>query len=90
MFFKAKVDVIVVVIHWGRELLHKPLPYQIQIKNHLVSLGVDVIIGSHPHVLEPHCKMQKGTLVAYSLGNFLFPPMRPVGGNSPVRIPSLS
>ena len=83
---KAKVDIIVVFIHWGRELLYKPLPYQLQIKKHLVSLGVHIIISSHPHVLAPHCMMQNKTLVAYSLGNFLFPPMRPVGGNFPVML----
>ena len=49
-----------------------------------MSLGVQVIIGSHPHVLEPHCLKNK-TLVAYSLGNFVLPPMRVVGGNSPVK-----
>ena len=51
-----------------------------------MSLGVHVIVSSHPHVLAPHCMMHNKTFVAYSLGNFLFPPMRPVGGNLPVML----
>ena len=78
------MDIIVVFMHWGRELLFKLLKYQLDIRKHLMSLGVQVIIGSHPHVLELHCWMDDKTLVAYSLGNFLFLPMRPLGGNDPV------
>ena len=81
---KAKVDIIVVFMHWGRELLLGPLPYQLHITEHLMSLGVHAIIGSHPHVLQPHWITKDNKLVAYSLGNFLFPPIRPVGGNTPV------
>jgi len=92
-FSKANVDIIVVFMHWGEELIRGPLPYQLHITRHLMSLGVQVIIGSHPHVLQPHWMTNDKKLVAYSLGNFLFPPMRPAGGNMPVkqfslRIPS--
>lgn len=87
LFFlpKANVDVIVVYMHWGKEVFLQPQPYQIHITKHLVSLGVQVIIGSHPHVLQPHC-IQGNKLIAYSLGNFLFPPSRTPGGNNPVRV----
>jgi len=84
LFFKANVDVIVVYMHWGKELSLQPRPYQLHITKHLVSLGVQVIIGSHPHVLQPHC-IHGNKLIAYSLGNFLFPPSRTPGGNDPVR-----
>ena len=70
-------------MHWGRELLMEPLPYQLHITKHLMSLGVQVIIGSHPHMLQPHC-IHGNKTVAYSLGNFLFPPSRTLGGNLPV------
>ncbi|KAL9967851.1 hypothetical protein ACROYT_G026149 [Oculina patagonica] len=80
---QAKVDIIVVFMHWGRELLLGQLPYQLHITEHLMSLGVQVIIGSHPHVLQSHWMTKDNKLVAYSLGNFLFPPMRPLGGNDP-------
>ena len=77
------MDIIVVFLHWGRELLMQPLPYQLHITKHLMSLGVQVIIGSHPHMLQPHC-IHGNKTVAYSLGNFLFPPSRTLGGNLPV------
>ena len=83
-FSKAKVDIIVVFMHWGEEFTEGPLPYQLHITEHLISLGVQVIIGSHPHVLQPHWMTKDNKLVAYSLGNFLFPPCRPMGGNMPV------
>ena len=80
---KVNVDVIVVYMHWGKELSLQPLPRQLHITKHFVSLGVQVIIGSHPHVLQPHC-IHGNKLIAYSLGNFLFPPSRTPGGNNPV------
>ncbi|XP_078372089.1 capsule biosynthesis protein CapA-like [Oculina patagonica] len=78
----ANVDIIVVFMHWGKELLLEPLPYQLHITKHLVSLGVQVIIGSHLHVLQRHC-IHGNKFVTYSLGNFLFPPTRLLGGNDP-------
>ena len=78
------MDIIVVYMHWGREVLLKPLDYQLHITKHLWSLGVHMIIGSHPHVLQPHWLTKDNKLVDYSLGNFLFPPLRPIGGNNPV------
>ncbi|XP_027038259.1 uncharacterized protein LOC113666665 [Pocillopora damicornis] len=81
---EAGVDIIVVYMHWGREVLLKPLDYQLHITKHLWSLGVHMIIGSHPHVLQPHWLTKDNKLVEYSLGNFLFPPLRPIGGNNPL------
>ncbi|XP_068716608.1 capsule biosynthesis protein CapA-like isoform X2 [Montipora foliosa] len=78
---QAEVDIIVVVIHFGEELYSQPLPYQRRISRHLISLGVQIIIGAHPHVLQPHC-LHNNTLVAYSLGNFLFHPRRPPDGTA--------
>ncbi|XP_068716607.1 capsule biosynthesis protein CapA-like isoform X1 [Montipora foliosa] len=78
---EAEVDIIVVVIHFGEELYSQPLPYQRRISRHLISLGVQIIIGAHPHVLQPHC-LHNNTLVAYSLGNFLFHPRRPPDGTA--------
>ncbi|XP_078372030.1 capsule biosynthesis protein CapA-like [Oculina patagonica] len=79
---KASVDIIVVYMHWGKERFIEPLSHQLHIAKHLVSLGVQVIIGSHPHMLQPHC-IYGNKLIAYSLGNFLFPPSRTLGGNNP-------
>lgn len=79
---KAKVDIMVVFIHFGNELYTKPLPYQLRISRHLLSLGVQVIIGAHPHVLQPSC-LHSNKLVAYSLGNFLFYPRRLPSASAP-------
>ena len=76
-------------MHWGKELRAGPLPYQLHITKHLVSLGVQLIIGSHPHVVQPHC-IHGNTVVAYSVGNFLFHPLRILGGNDPVSEPHVS
>ncbi|EDO44155.1 predicted protein, partial [Nematostella vectensis] len=70
---KDKVDVIIVAMHWGAEGSLKPNSNQTKINSYLLSLGVQLVIGSHPHVLQPH-QMTGNTLTAFSLGNFLFGP----------------
>ena len=77
------MDVIIAFMHFGGELHRRALPYQIHITEHLMSLGVQVIIGAHPHVLQQHC-LHDNKLVAYSLGNFLFYPRRPWSAANPV------
>ncbi|KAJ7392937.1 hypothetical protein OS493_008177, partial [Desmophyllum pertusum] len=74
----ANVDIIVVFMHWGKEVLCEPLPYQLHITKHLESLGVQVIIGSHPHVIQRHC-IHGNRFVAYSFGEF-FVPSNPTPG----------
>lgn len=61
----------VVHIHWGNE--YEPLPNSVQRETArmLVEKGADLIIGHHPHVIEP-VEMVQGTAVFYSLGNFVF------------------
>jgi len=80
---QAEVDIIVVFMHYGQERSLGPRPYQLRINKHLMSLGVHMIIGAHPHVLQPHCVIEDNKLMAYSLGNFLFYPNRPMGGSNP-------
>ena len=82
-YWKAKVDIIVVLIHFGHEHYRRTLPYQFRTTKHLMSLGVQVIIGAHPHVIQQHC-LHDNKLVAYSLGNFLFHPTRPMSVSHPV------
>ena len=57
-------------MHWGVEYTHEPVASQKEIASYLASLGVDVIIGHHPHVIEP-IEYIENTLVIYSLGNFI-------------------
>lgn len=69
-------EVIVVNIHWGNEYQRRPNDYQKHIADALADYGVDIIFGSHPHVLQPIEMIQSSyreepTLVVYSLGNFL-------------------
>lgn len=68
--YKDKVDVIMVAMHWGNEYQHYPSANQKAIAKYLASLGVNVIIGAHPHVVQP-IDFIDDTLVIYSLGNFV-------------------
>lgn len=72
---KQQSDVIVVSLHFGEEYTATPNAYQKEIVQALADEGVHIIIGHHPHVLQPTAWVEgKGgnrTFVAYSLGNFL-------------------
>ena len=67
---RDKVDVVIVAMHWGTEYSTGVSTEQEEIANYLASLGVDIIIGTHPHVVEPIDFIGK-TMVIYSLGNFI-------------------
>ena len=67
---KDKVDVIIVSMHWGVEYTHEPTQEEREIAKYLSSLGVNIIIGHHPHVIQP-IEFEGDTLVIYSLGNFI-------------------
>ena len=57
-------------MHWGVEYTHEPTAYERDMAAYLASLGVDIIIGTHPHVIQPITWIGD-TLVIYSLGNFI-------------------
>ena len=67
---RDKVDVLIVAMHWGIEYQTSPNNYQNDMAEYLASLGVDIIIGTHPHVVQPITWIDD-TLVIYSLGNFI-------------------
>ena len=75
---EAKVDMIVACMHWGTEYRTTANSEQKELADFLFKNGVDVIIGNHPHVLEPMEKrtvtLDDGTIkdcfVVYALGNF--------------------
>ena len=67
---KNQVDVIIVAMHWGDEYTNVPTNSQKEIASYLSSLGVNLIIGTHPHVVQP-IQYVGNTLVIYSLGNFI-------------------
>lgn len=72
---KEMADVVIVNAHWGNEYTHEPTDSQRTLAEKLASWGADVIIGTHPHVIQPveYIINNDGrkTLVAYSLGNFI-------------------
>lgn len=72
---KEVADIVVVNAHWGNEYTHEPTENQRQLAEKMASWGADVIIGHHPHVIQPVEYIENAdgrrTLVAYSLGNFI-------------------
>lgn len=79
---KAKfqnADVIIACMHWGVEYQTKPNSEQEDLADFLFENGVDIILGNHPHVLQPMEKrtitLENGTskdcFIIYSLGNFI-------------------
>lgn len=72
---KSVADVITVSMHWGVEYSSVPSQTQIEQAQWLADQGVDIILGTHPHVLQPMDRLvgKNGneTVVAYSLGNFI-------------------
>ncbi len=84
---KGTCDVIAVSMHWGDEYATTPNEEQQDYAQFLADLGVSVIIGEHPHVIQPMDMLEgkdgNQTLVIYSLGNFLSAqdePLRMLGG----------
>ena len=73
---RDKVDVLMVAMHWGIEYTHTPVESQRKQAKFLNEQGVDIVIGCHPHVIEPIEKIVneetgKETIIFYSLGNFI-------------------
>ena len=65
---RAEADSVAVYIHWGNELVDRPSPAQMEMARNMAEAGADLIVGAHPHVLQPVGR--HGTcLVAYSTGN---------------------
>ena len=67
---RDKVDVLMVAMHWGVEYTHTPTAYEKDMAKFLADNKVDIIIGTHPHVIQP-VEYIDNTLVIYSLGNFI-------------------
>ena len=70
------LDKLIVFIHWGAEYQSQPNTYQKNIAEFLFNKNVDIIIGSHPHVLQkmiylPKSEANNESFIAYSLGNYV-------------------
>lgn len=72
---KEQADYVIVFHHGGTERVHKSDNWRIEASRQLVDAGADLVIGNHPHVLQPE-EIYNGKHIVYSLGNFCF------GGNS--------
>lgn len=72
---KKECDLVLVNAHWGEEYTNTPTEHQRSLARKMSDWGADVIIGHHPHVIQPVEWIEKEdgsrTLVAYSLGNFI-------------------
>lgn len=70
---KEVSDVVIVLMHWGLEFTYTPNKEQKDMAKYLNELGVDIIVGSHSHNIEPIEIIgdEHKTLVYYSLGNFV-------------------
>ena len=72
-------DLIAVLIHWGNEYFDEPNYHQTNLARFLVEQGADMVLGGHPHVLEPYETItvtgwdgeEREGFVCYSLGNFI-------------------
>lgn len=71
---KDKSDIVIVYPHWGNEYQHHPSERQIYLKEKLHEYGADIILGSHPHVLQRYEVEEinnKKLFTIYSMGNAL-------------------
>ena len=67
------VDVIVASMHWGFEYYKDPTAYQMELGEKMIDWGVNVVLGSHPHIIQKSeiiNKEGKDNLIVYSMGNF--------------------
>ncbi len=67
-----RVDVVVVVPHWGEQYTHAAWPVQRQVGLRLVEAGADLVAGGHPHWVQGLDHLGEGAVLAHSLGNLVF------------------
>jgi len=63
---------LILILHWGLEEFLMPRFEDVILAHKLIDIGVDLIIGHHPHVIQP-VEIYKNKYIFYSLGNFIFP-----------------
>jgi poly-gamma-glutamate synthesis protein (capsule biosynthesis protein) len=72
---KAQCDLLVISIHWGTEYATAPRPEDVDLAHKMLDAGASVIVGHHPHVLQPietyTTSDGRMAVIFYSLGNFL-------------------
>jgi poly-gamma-glutamate capsule biosynthesis protein CapA/YwtB (metallophosphatase superfamily) len=72
---RAQCDLLIVSIHWGIEYAPAPRPEDVDMAHKMLEAGASVVVGHHPHVLQPmetyRTQDGRNTVIFYSLGNFL-------------------
>ncbi|HPR13492.1 MAG TPA: CapA family protein [Bacteroidales bacterium] len=67
----ALADRVVVSLHWGKDYSFYPLPWQTDDAHAFIDAGADLVIGHHPHVIQPF-EIYRGRYIFYSLGSTVF------------------
>lgn len=78
---KKEVDLLIIMVHWGKELHEMPREDEVRAAKKMIDMGADVIAGHHPHVLQG-IEIYKGKPIFYSLGNFIFGSRSNLSGNT--------
>jgi poly-gamma-glutamate synthesis protein (capsule biosynthesis protein) len=68
---RPQADFVIAFVHWGIEYFTDLTAHQRQLAQVAIDSGADLVVGAHPHVIEPY-EFYKGKLIVYSLGNFVF------------------
>ncbi len=73
---EEEADIVLVSLHFGVEYRRIPGEEEIKLADELFRFGADIVIGSHPHVLQPMVRKDRlegseGLFTAYSMGNFI-------------------
>jgi hypothetical protein len=68
---KRKAETVVVLLHWGCEQTHYPVPDQIRLGRLAVEAGADAVVGCHAHVIQSY-ELYKGRWIFHGIGNFFF------------------
>lgn len=68
---RRECDLVIASFHWGKEYQYKQNDIQKELAHLAIDSGADLVIGNHPHVLQPVEKYE-GKYIIYSLGNFCF------------------
>lgn len=68
---KENADILIVSLHAGEEYKTNPNELQISLAKSFIDAGADLVVGHHPHVIQPTIAYENGW-IAFSLGNFVF------------------
>lgn len=68
---RSSANFVITFVHWGIEYFTSLTAHQRFLARVAIDSGADLVVGAHPHVIEPY-EFYKGKLIVYSLGNFVF------------------